>query len=180
MDGDYRSMLRRLTSNNVPNLFALTYASNRDRVLELVVVPSHFFVPAVIEQRRPLANTARRAGWTGCNILFSEIPQTGRVSVVASGIPMDRSLVLSAWKRTLFLREQKKMAARGWTLDVMRCIEQLGFTEFTVADVYQYEDRLSKLHMHNRHVRDKIRQQLQILRDASYLEFIGRGHYRVV
>lgn len=180
VDGEYRSMRSRLRSNEVPNLFALSYDAGNNTVLELVVIPNHFFVPEIIERRKPLAKTARRAGWTGCNILFSEIPQAGRVSVVASGIPVDKSSVLSAWKRTLFLREQKKIEARGWTLDVMRCIEQLGFAEFTLADAYQYEERLSKLHAQNRHVRAKIRQQLQVLRDAGYLEFIGRGRYKVV
>jgi type II restriction enzyme len=31
----------------------------------------------------------------------------------------------------------------------------------------------------NRHVRQKIRQQLQVLRDRGYLEFKGKGRYRV-
>ena len=180
VDGEYRSMRNRLRSNEVPNFFALCYDAGKNSVLDLVVIPSHFFVPEIIERRKPLAKTARRAGWTGCNILFGEIPQAGRVSVVARGIPADKSLVLSAWKRTLFLREQKKIEARGWTLDVMRCVEQLGLAEFTLADVYLYEGRLSKIHAQNRHVRAKIRQQLQVLRDAGYLEFIGRGRYRVV
>jgi hypothetical protein len=30
-----------------------------------------------------------------------------------------------------------------------------------------------------RHVRDKIRQQLQVLRDLNLLEFTGRGKYRL-
>ncbi len=31
-------------------------------VTDLTIVPKHFFTPAVIERRRPLADTARRAG----------------------------------------------------------------------------------------------------------------------
>lgn len=180
VDGGYRTMLRRLRSADVPNLFALSYDRTRGRVQNLFVIPSHFFVPEIIERRKPLAPTARRAGWTGCNILFGDIPQAGRVNVVASGVPVNKALVLSAWKRTLFLREQKKVEARGWTLDVMRCVERLRMPEFSLADVYGYEGRLSKLHAHNRHVRAKIRQQLQVLRDAGYLEFVSRGRYRVV
>lgn len=30
----------------------------------------------------------------------------------------------------------------------------------------------------NRHVRDKIRQQLQVLRDLGLLEFLGAGSYK--
>jgi type II restriction enzyme len=37
---------------------------------------------------------------------------------------------------------------------------------------------LQKLHPANRHVRDKIRQQLQVLRDLGLIEFLGRGGYR--
>ena len=180
VDGEYRTMLRRLSSSEVPNLFALNYDQTQGRVKNLFVIPSHFFVPEIIERRKPLTRTARRAGWTGCNILFSRIPHAGRVSLVSEGRPLSKPTVLVAWQRTLFLREQKKVEARGWTLDVMRCVEQLNMLEFNLADIYGYEDRLSKLHAHNRHVRAKIRQQLQVLRDAGYLEFMGHGRYRVV
>jgi type II restriction enzyme len=38
---------------------------------------------------------------------------------------------------------------------------------------------LEKLHPDNRHVKDKIRQQLQALRDAGLLLHIGRGEWRL-
>ena len=180
VDGEYRTMLRRLRSSEVPNLFALNYVLPQGLVQNLFVIPSHFFVPEIVERRKPLARTARRAGWTGCNILFGRIPQAGRVSLVSEGRPVSKPAVLTAWQRTLFLREQKKVEARGWTLDVMRCIEQLRKSQFNLADVYSFESQLSILHAHNRHVRAKIRQQLQVLRDAGYLEFMGHGQYRVV
>ncbi|HEV2493712.1 MAG TPA: hypothetical protein VG204_11665 [Terriglobia bacterium] len=34
-------------------------------------------------------------------------------------------------------------------------------------------------HAQNRHVRDKIRQQLQVLRDLGFVVFLGRGQYRL-
>jgi hypothetical protein len=37
----------------------------------------------------------------------------------------------------------------------------------------------SKLHPNNTHVRDKIRQQLQVLRDLNLLDFLGSGSYRL-
>lgn len=178
VDGEYRSMLNRLRSSEVPNFFALTYDADRNCVLDLVVIPSHFFVPEIIERRKPLAKTARRAGWTGCNILFRRIPRAGRVSLVSDSRPVSKPAVLAAWQRTLFLREQRKIEARGWTLDVMRCIEELDMPEFTLADVYRFESKLSKLHPYNRHIRAKIRQQLQVLRDGGYLQFAGDGRYR--
>lgn len=179
VDGEFHTMLRRLRSSEVPNLFALNYDRRQGRVQNLFVIPNHFFIPEIIERRKPLARTARRAGWVGCNILFSHIPLSGRVSLVSDGRPLNKPTVLAAWQRTLFLRDQKKVDARGWTLDVMRCVEQLGMSEFGLADIYGYEGRLSKLHANNRHVRAKIRQQLQVLRDAGYLDFVGRGKYQI-
>ncbi len=61
----------------------------------------------------------------------------------------------------------------------MNVVRSLGKTEFTVGDVYVFENPLSRLHPHNRHVRDKIRQQLQILRDVGLLQFLGSGEYRL-
>ena len=42
-----------------------------------------------------------------------------------------------------------------------------------------FEERLSRLYPGNHNVRPKIRQQLQVLRDRGWLEFVGRGRYRV-
>jgi type II restriction enzyme len=49
--------------------------------------------------------------------------------------------------------------------------------EFELAEIYESEEKLAKLHPANRHVRDKIRQQLQVLRDIGILEFRGAGQY---
>jgi hypothetical protein len=38
---------------------------------------------------------------------------------------------------------------------------------------------LEKLHPYNRRVRDKIRQQLQVLRDAKLLIHVGSGVWRL-
>ena len=49
--------------------------------------------------------------------------------------------------------------------------------EFALQDVYAFAAHLEKLHPGNRHVPDKIRQQLQVLRDLGLVEFLGRGRY---
>ena len=49
---------------------------------------------------------------------------------------------------------------------------------FTNDDVYAYERELEKLHPDNRHIRDKIRQQLQVLRDTGFLTQPERGVWR--
>jgi type II restriction enzyme len=61
----------------------------------------------------------------------------------------------------------------------MNCVERLGHKEFSLDEVYIFVDMLSKKHPENKHIKDKIRQQLQILRDKGYLEFIERGKYKL-
>lgn len=179
VDGAYAAMLRRLRSNQAPNLLGLTYDRAQARVRNLFVIPSQFFVPEIIEPRKPLASTARRAGWVGCNILVQKVPPAGRVSIITDGVAIAKGDVLKAWRRTLFLRDQPRLEKRGWLLDVMNCVERLEKPQFQLSDVYQHEESIARLHPGNRHVRAKIRQQLQVLRDSGFLEFLGQGQYRV-
>ena len=71
------------------------------------------------------------------------------------------------------------MEKRGWTLDVLQVVQSLNKKEFLLSDVYAHADTLAKLHPKNAHVRDKIRQQLQVLRDLGLLSFLGAGSYRL-
>jgi len=63
--------------------------------------------------------------------------------------------------------------------DVMMCFDKLVHKDFSLNDVYAFENELSEKHPDNRHIKDKIRQQLQVLRDKGYLEFSSRGNYRL-
>jgi type II restriction enzyme len=74
--------------------------------------------------------------------------------------------------------EELKAEARGWTLDVLNVVRGLGRREFSLAEVYAHESELARLHPGNRFVRPKIRQQLQILRDLGFVQFLGAGQYR--
>lgn len=178
VDGAFRTMSERLVSDNNPNLLLLNYDLARLSVTNVFIVPKHFFVLEIIEKRKPLAGTARRAGWTGCNILLNQIPVSGKIFFVREGIPQPKELVLSQWKRTLFLRDES-VDARGWLIEVMKCVESIGRQQFDLDDVYTFEAKLSQLYPNNRHVKQKIRQQLQFLRDRGYLDFVSRGSYRL-
>jgi len=120
-----------------------------------------------------------RAGWIGCNILLQSIPQTGKIFFIKDKLVESKEEVLAEWQKTLFLREEKEIKAKGWLLDVMICVDKLGLKDFSLDDVYAFENKLSKKHPDNRHIKDKIRQQLQVLRDKGYLEFTSRGNYRL-
>jgi hypothetical protein len=178
MDGAFETKCERLEADNNPNLFLLNYDLKELSVRNLFVVPKHFFIREIIERRKPLAETARRRGWAGSNILLNLIPDSGKIFIVRDGHPAPKDAVLSKWKQTLFLRDQEQ-EARGWLIEVMKCIEALGRPEFKIDDIYAFENRLSQLYPGNRNVRPKIRQQLQFLRDRGYLEFVSRGYYRL-
>src|SRR6185437_9664710 len=51
-------------------------------VRNVFLVPEFAFSISAIEKRKPLAPTARRAGWIGCNILLKEIPSDARIPLV--------------------------------------------------------------------------------------------------
>ena len=76
--------------------------------------------------------------------------------------------------------EKLKAEKRGWTIEVPIVVRSLNKPEFSLSDVYDRADELSKLHPANRHVRDKIRQQLQVLRDLGLLAFLGSGSYHLL
>jgi type II restriction enzyme len=176
-DGAFRTMCERLESQTNPNLILLNYLPSQG-VRNLFVVPKYFFVQNIIEVRPPLAPTARRAGWVGCNILLHLVPDAGKIHIVRDGQIVEKAQVLAAWQRTTFLREEGD-ASRGWLLNVLKCVEEIGRTEFDLTEVYAFESRLSKLYPSNQHVRQKIRQQLQVLRDRGYISFEGRGRYHL-
>jgi len=176
-DGAYATMCARIASPANPNLVFMNYDVARFGVTDLFFVPKQFLVREIIQQRPPLKPTARRAGWVGCNILLGRVPDSGKVWFVRGGEAAPRDAVLEQWRSTLFLR-QRPLAARGWLIEVMKCVEDIALPAFTLDDVYAYEPRLAALYPGNNNVRPKIRQQLQVLRDARYLEFVGRGRYR--
>ena len=178
VDGAFRTMCERLAASNNPNLLLLNYDLARLSVKNALIVPKHFFVREIIEARKPLAKTARRAGWVGCNILLKQIPAAGKIFFVRDGQPQPKENVLAEWKRTLFLRRQS-IEGRGWLVEVMKCVESIGKNEFDLDDVYRFETQLSQLYPNNQNLKPKIRQKLQELRDHGYLDFVSRGRYRL-
>ena len=176
-DGAYRTMIERITSLRNPHLFVMTYANFS--VNNLLIIPKFFFVPDIIEKRKPLPDTARRAGWTGCNINIGNIPDSGKIFIVKDSQQEDKSRVVDQYQRTLSL-QTTKIESRGWLLDVLKCVERIPKVDFSLDEVYAFVDELQKKHPDNQFVRDKIRQQLQYLRDKGFIKFTSRGHYQKI
>ena len=176
-DGAYGTMIERITSLRNPHLFVMTYANWA--VNNLLIIPKFFFVPDIIEKRKPLADTARRAGWTGCNIEIGNIPESGKIFIVRDSRQEDKSRVVDQYQRTLSL-QTSRIETRGWLLDVLKCVERIPNDNFTLDEVYAFVDELQRKHPDNNHVHDKIRQQLQYLRDKGFIVFKGHGVYKKI
>ena len=169
-------MISRITALNNPNFFFLTYYNNRVR--NLVLIPNHFFVPNIIEKRKPLSENARRAGWIGCNIDLTSIPQYGKIYVIKDSVEIEHELVINTYKKIESLRTNS-FESRGWLMDILQCVDKLG-DEFTLEEMYSFTNLLQLKYPDNNNVQPKIRQQLQILRDRGFLKFTTRGHYKKV
>jgi type II restriction enzyme len=178
VDAAYSEMKRAILGDRTPSLFVLHYDLARWVVRNVILIPHFAFALSAIECRKPLASTARRAGWVGCNILLEKIAPDARIVLVDAGKFRSQSDVRGAYRRLCPL-EKLPVGKRGWTLDVLNAVRAIRTMEFSLADVYGQTDALAKLHPKNAHVRDKIRQQLQVLRDLGFIEFLGAGSYRI-
>lgn len=176
-DGAYETFIQRITSDRNPDFFILSYDPDALCVTHFWIVPKHFFVPRIVEKRKPLGTNAKRAGWVGCNILFDEIPIQGRITVIQNGMEVSRDTVLNQVRAADRLYTEG-LQARGWLMDVLQCINQIQANIFTLDQVYAFEPVLAERHRSNQHIRPKIRQQLQLLRDRGFLSFLGSGVYK--
>ena len=107
VDGAYSTMIDRINSDENPNFFFLTYDKIRWKVNNFLIIPKHYFISEIIEKRNPLSENARRAGWTGCNIDITKIPENGRIFLVKNSEIIPKGNVQSKWKGTDFLRTKK-------------------------------------------------------------------------
>ena len=174
VDAAYAVMMRAISEDRTPNLYALHYSRIHWEVRDLILIPHFAFTASAIEARKPLALSARRAGWVGCNIVLKNIPPEAKIRLVSRGVPLPPQEVRESFRRLRPLKEISPKE-RGWTLDVLRIVQSLGRKQFSNVDVYVFESHLERLHPDNRHIRDKIRQQLQVLRDRGFLVQVERG-----
>jgi type II restriction enzyme len=178
VDAGYHAMMSAILKDRTPNLLILHYTLNWS-VLNLLLVPSFFFSSAAIEKRKPLASSARRAGWIGCNIRLDAIAPEGKLRIVQNGIACAPADVRQRYAAVRPLASLP-VSVRGWTLDVLKIVRQIGKSDFSLDDVYRFQNVLGQLHPKNSNIRPKIRQQLQVLRDVGIVRFISPGRYHVV
>ena len=179
IDGAYSTMIERINSEENPNFFFLTYDNKSWEVNNFLIIPKHYFTSDIILKRKPLKATAKRAGWIGCNIDITKVPNNGRIFLVKNSKIISKDKVQSKWKGTKFLRG-KKGNSKGWILDVMNCVDAIQNDTFSLNEIYLFEQELKEKYPNNNFIKDKIRQQLQLLRDKGLIEFKTRGIYRKI
>lgn len=176
----YQPKIEAIQANEAPDYAFMGFDPDAWRVTDLFLVPGHFMTPTVVEERKPLSSNARRSGWVGSNILLERIPTVGRIELIEDAEPVPRDDAREKFEQTAFLAEADT-DTRDWTAAVLDCIDELRLEpgdRFELADVYQFEEELAELYPDNQHIRAKIRQQLQVLRDEGVIEFLGDGEYR--
>jgi len=178
MNSAYEPKIEAIRAGTIPNFLFLQYDLEVLRVSGLFVVPKHFMSQSIIERRRPLSQHARRRGWVGSNILLGNLPTDARIQIVEDGYDVPKATVRDSWNLFSFLREQS-VYSRSCLADVLACVRQLYKETFQLANIYTFDRQLAKLHPRNKHIRPKIRQQLQVLRDYGIVEFLGKGVYRI-
>jgi type II restriction enzyme len=213
-DGAYEAMMSAIRNDETPNFYFLQYDLATWSIRNLLLVPHFAFPPSAIIKRKPLSETARRAGWIGCNIALNQIPIEARIAVstvpssrgresAPFNSPSDNSQVLCASQSAIASAAadvaknpssfaqlvstpqevREKFQKPGMRASVSDCGSPLPLSTepfvFSNEEIYAFAPELEKLHPDNRHIRDKIRQQLQVLRDTGFLTHISHGTWRL-
>lgn len=178
VDGAYAALTARINSNSAPTL-CLLERNHSWRIKSLTAIHSSFLTSWVIEKRSPLGEHARRAGWVGCVIRLDRIPRDGEIAVIEGGACVPKTVVRNRFKRFLPL-ETLAPERRGWVTLTLSMIRRIDKAYFSLADLYEREAEFAAIYPGNRHIRPKIRQQLQVLRDLGVLSFEGSGSYRML
>lgn len=176
VNGAYETMIAKIRLKKNPNIFFLNYSENYS-VKNFFVVPKHFFVPNLIQRRKPLGPSARRAGWVGCNICIGNLPPAARIFLIKDKAILNRNDITNQWKRNSFL-ENCKIENRTWLLEIISILERIPNIIFTLSEIYNFEDELKKKFPENHFIKEKMRQQLQVLRDKGVIDFLGKGIYK--
>jgi len=178
-NGEYGALLETIRSGRTPNLLLLEYDPIGLSVRRLQAIHRTLLSSLAVVPREWLSVSAQRAGWQGCNIDLSAVPEVGRVPIVWDGAELPWSTVVGAWSRFDFMIRVRP-ESQGWLRDVLACVQKLPATAFTLDEAYNFEPMLSELHPSNQNVRPKIRQQLQVLVAQGILRRDRPGVYSIM
>jgi hypothetical protein len=103
--------------------------------------------------------------------LKSRLPTRAQIRILEGEEPETLELPASE-------AEELLPATAGWTQLVFQGLIHLGRLEFTTDEaLHACASEIARRYPENRHPREKVRQQLQILRDLGLVHFLTPGHY---
>lgn len=176
-DGAYETMMDAIKEDKTPNFLIMQYELATWTIKNLIVIPHFAFPPSAILKRNPTTPKGRSQPWIGCNIALDRIPIDARIALVTDRAITPAEEVRKRFKKVKPL-EELSVKERGWTLDVLNVVRSLNKPEFTNSEIYEFVPHFEKLYPGNRHIRDKIRQQLQVLRDRGFLVPTAKAIWR--
>src|SRR3989344_928562 len=139
LDGEFNTMMSFINLNKMPNFFLMHYSNTDWFVKNLLIIPRFFITSSIIAKRKPLSDKAKRHGWVGCSLILDNIPEDGKISIIRDEKLIEMEIVNKKWRKIFFLNKQKP-SVRGWTSDVLKCVEDLPEINFTLNDVYKFKD----------------------------------------
>jgi len=110
---------------------------------------------------------------------ISNVPESGKDFHYQNQKEVDKQNVVANYSRTKSIKTTN-IESRVWIMDVLNCVDRINTVDFSLNQVYQFEKELQMKHPDNKFVKDKIRQQLQYLRDKGFIDFTTRGNYRKI
>lgn len=176
-DGAYSTFVSRIREGSTPTLCLLERDENW-HVRSLTAIHASLITEWAVQCRPRLPPTARRAGWVGCNIRLDRIPPDGEIALIEKGRERPQMEIRKEFQRFLPL-SALPADRRGWTTLTLSMVRRFSRSEFTLHDLYARERDFAAVYPNNRHIRAKIRQQLQTLRDLGIVAFLGNGRYSV-
>ena len=174
---EYYTFIKALENKSIPNFLIMEYAIDKNGFSskEVIFITKVFITEEIIEKRKPLSESARRAGWTGYNLLFESIPSYGKLYLVKDSKVESKEQILEKSHKILNLYDLDSKKVR-WKIEILKILDSVD-SIFTLQQIYEKEIELQKLFPYNNHIRDKIRQQLQFIRDDGVIVFHGNGKY---
>ena len=129
-----------------------------------------------MERRKPLSEHAHHANGEECDTLMDKMSKREGIKVSDGEISYLTSLIEDAQKSKDLKPDDS--TSRSWLMDVLQCVSMIPQNEFSLQDIYAFESDLQNKYQNNHHIKAKMRQQLQILRDKGLITFLGNGEYR--
>jgi type II restriction enzyme len=172
-------MMRRIRAAEAPALMLMHYQQDWS-VQRLIAIHPVFLTPSVVRKRpKPHLRPKTLKPYWMCDLDLTRIPPDGKIVIVGDGAERQRAETRRAFRESMRFGDVP-LRKRGWAALVLAYVRKIDKAEFSLKDLYAYEAAMHAAYPKNSHVRPKIRQQMQVLRDLGYVQFLDRGHYQIL